>query len=105
MVTPEDGPVQYQWYRSTDGGFAFAAITGATTNAYSVTALTYMTGYRYRCRISGPIGAPAAAENSPLDSQAAILTVTGTGGSGSTDNRFDSTASTMDSTLQSYDGT
>jgi len=105
LVSPEDGPVAYQWYRSTDGGFAFAAITGATTNTYAVTALSYMTGYRYRCRIAGPVGAPAAAENSPLDSQAATLTVTGGGGSGSTDNRFDSTSSTMDSTLQTYDGT
>ena len=106
LVSPEDGPVAYQWYRSTDGGFAFAAITGATTNTYAVTALSYMTGYRFRCRISGPIGAPAAAENSPLDSNAVTLTVTGGGGSGgSTDNRFDSTSSTMDSTLQTYDGT
>ena len=50
--------------------------------------------------------APAAAENSPLDSNAVTLTVTGGGGSGgSTDNRFDSTSSTMDSTLQTFDGT
>ena len=105
LVSPEDGPVAYQWYRSTDGGFAFAAITGATTNTYAVTALSYMTGYRFRCRISGPIGAPAAAENSPLDSNAVTLTVTGGGSGGSTDNRFDSTSSTMDSTLQTYDGT
>ena len=105
MVIPEDGPVSYQWYRSTDGGFAFAVITGATTDTYSLTALPYMTGYRFRCRITGPNGAPVPASNSPLDSQAAILTVTGAGDGGSTDNRFDSTASTMDSTLQSYDGT
>ena len=105
LVSPEDGPVAYQWYRSTDGGFAFAAITGATTNTYAVTALSYMTGYRFRCRISGPIGAPAAAENSPLDSNAVTLTVTGGGSGGSTDNRFDSTSSTMDSTLQTFDGT
>ena len=105
LVSPEDGPVAFQWYRSTDGGFAFAAVTGATTNTYSVTALSYMTGYRYRCRIAGPIGAPQAASNSPLDSNAAILTVAGAGDGGSTDNRFDSTSSTMDSTLQTYDGT
>ena len=105
LVSPEDGPVSFQWYRSTDGGFAFAAVTGATTNAYSVTALSYMTGYKYRCRIIGPIGAPQPASNSPLDSNAATLTVLGGGGSGSTANRFDSTSSTMDSTLQTYDGT
>ena len=64
-----------------------------------------MTGYRYRCRITGPVGAPVQADNSPLDSQAAILTVTGGGDGGSTDNRFDSTLSTFDSTLQTYDGT
>jgi len=105
LVSPEDGPVAYQWYRSTDGGFAFAAVTGATTNTYAVTALSYMTGYKFRCRIAGPIGAPAAATNSPLDSNAVTLTVTGGGSSGNTENRFDSTSSTMDSTTQTYDGT
>ena len=105
LVSPEDLPVAFQWYRSTDGGFAFAAITGATTDTYSVTALSYMTGYKYRCRISGPIGSPVAASNSPLDSNSVTLTVTGTGSGGSTDNRFDSTSSTFDSTLQTYDGT
>ena len=104
-VLPEDGPVAYQWYRSTDGGFAFAAITGATTDTYSVTALSYMTGYKFRCRIAGPVGAPVAASNSPLDSNAVTLTVAGAGDGGSTDNRFDSTSSTMDSTLQTFDGT
>ena len=63
-----------------------------------------MTGYKYRCRIIGPIGGTTAS-NSPLDSQAATLTVLGGGGSGSTANRFDSTSSTLDSTLQTYDGT
>ena len=64
-----------------------------------------MTGYRYRCRISGPIGAPQAAQNSPLDSQPALLTVTGSGSGGDTANRFDSTSSTLDSTSQTFDGT
>ena len=95
----------YQWYKSTDGGYAYAAVTGATTNTISVTALQYMTGYRYRCRITGPVGAPPA-ENSPLDSNAAILTVTGgDGGGSSTANRFESTASGFDSTQQTFDGT
>ena len=105
QVLPENGPIGYQWYRSTDGGFAFAVITGATTNTYSVTALAYMTGYRYRCRITGPLGAPAPASNSPLDSNAVVLTVAGSGGSGNLANRFDSTSSTLDSTAQTFDGT
>jgi len=105
LVSPEDGPVSFQWYRSTDGGFAFAAITGATTDTYSVSALSYMTGYRFRCRIAGPIGAPQQAQNSPLDSQPALLTVTGSGSGGDTANRFDSTSSTLDSTSQTFDGT
>ena len=104
QILPEDGPISYQWYRSTDGGYAFAAVTGATTNTYAVTALAYMTGYRYRCRIAGPVGGEAAT-NSPLDSQAAVLTVTGSGDGGSLANRFDSTQSTMDSTQQTFDGT
>ena len=105
-ITPENGPIAYQWYRSTDGGFAFAAITGATTNSYTLSTLGYMTGYRFRCRIVGPLGSSTLAENSPLDSNAAVLTVTGSGGgSGSTANRFDSTQSTLDSTAQTFDGT
>tara|TARA_B100000427_G_scaffold167776_1_gene139376 strand:- start:7287 stop:8885 length:1599 start_codon:yes stop_codon:yes gene_type:complete len=104
QILPENGPMTYQWYRSTDGGYAFAAVTGATTNTYAVTALAYMTGYRYRCRITGPVGGTAA-QNSPLDSQNAILTVTGSGDGGSLANRFDSTQSTMDSTQQTFDGT
>ena len=104
-ISPENGPIAYQWYRSTDGGFAFAAITGATTNSYTLSTLAYMTGYRFRCRIVGPLGVPTQAENSPLDSNAAVLTVTGSGGGGSTANRFDSTQSTLDSTAQTFDGT
>ena len=105
-IGPENGPIGYQWYRSTDGGFAFAAITGATTNSYTLSTLTYMTGYKFRCRIIGPLGVSQQAENSPLDSNVATLTVTGSGGgSGSTANRFDSTSSTLDSTAQTFDGT
>ena len=63
-----------------------------------------MTGYKYRVRITGPLGAPAA-QNSPLDSNAVTLTVAGQGGGGNLANRFDSTSSTMDSTAQSFDGT
>lgn len=103
-IIPGAGAVAYQWYRSTDGGFAFAAITGATSASYQVTALAYMTGYKYRCRITGPVG-ETAAENSPLDSNAVTLTVTGSSGIGDTANRFDSTSSTFDSTAQRYDGT
>ena len=104
QILPENGPISYQWYRSTDGGFAFAAITGATGTSYSVTALAYMTGYKYRCRIRGPVPQNNA-ENSPLDSNSVTLTVTGSGGGGDLDNRFDSTTSTMDSTIQTFDGT
>ena len=65
-----------------------------------------MTGYRFRCRIIGPLGVSIQSSNSPLDSQAAVLTVAGSGGgSGSTSNRFDSTQGTLDSTAQTFDGT
>jgi len=104
LIIPENGPISYQWYRSTDGGFAFAAITGATSASYSVTALAYMTGYKYRCRIIGPVPANNA-QNSPLDSNQANLTVSGSGGAGNLQNRFDSTSSSFDSTAQSFDGT
>jgi hypothetical protein len=66
-----------------------------------------MTGYRYRCRITGPLGVPSnlTASNSPLDSNISVLTVAGSGGSGNLQNRFDSTLSRYDSTSQRYDGT
>lgn len=107
QILPENGLIGYQWYRSTDGGFAFAAITGATSNTYTITALAYMTGYRYRCRITGPLGVPSnrTASNSPLDSNISVLTVAGGGGGGNLQNRFDSTLSRYDSTSQRYDGT
>lgn len=107
QISPENGPIGYQWYRSTDGGFAFAAITGATSNEYQVTGLAYMTGYKYRVRLIGPLGVPLdrRASNSPLDSNPVTLTVAGSGGGGDTANRFDSTSSTMDSTAQTFDGT
>lgn len=38
-----------------------------------------MTGYRYRCILTGPVGAATPADNSPLASNLAILTVTGSG--------------------------
>jgi hypothetical protein len=38
-----------------------------------------MTGYRYRCVLTGPVGASTQAQNSPLISNLAILTVTGSG--------------------------
>lgn len=104
QILPEDGSIGYQWYRSTDGGFAFAAVTGATSASYSVTALPYMTGYKYRCRIRGPLPQDNAS-NTPLDSNSATLTVTGSGGGGDVANRFDSTSSTFDSTSQTFDGT
>ena len=104
QILPENGSIGYQWYRSTDGGFAFAAVTGATSASYSVTALSYMTGYKYRCRIRGPLPQDNAS-NTPLDSNSATLTVTGSGGGGDVANRFDSTSSTFDSTSQTFDGT
>jgi len=108
VVTSEAATsIGYQWFRSTDGGFAFAAITGATNSTYTITALAYMTGYRYRCRITGPLGVPTnrTASNSPLDSNTAVLTVTGGGDGGSLNNRFDSSSSRFDSTSQRFDGT
>lgn len=114
QVIPDDtsGGVVYQWYKSTDGGFAFAPVTGATTHTISFTALSYMTGYRYRCRISGPrdaIGAvlpiPYNASNSPLDSLQVNLTVSGDSSGGSASNRFDNTQTRLDRTSSSFDAT
>ena len=77
VIEPEDGTKGYQWQVSTDGGFAWANITGANTSIYSVLAQAYMTGYRFRCIVTGPLGESQQASNSPLASNLVILTVTG----------------------------
>ena len=104
QILPENGPISYRWYRSTDGGFAYAQVTGATSNTLTFTALAYMSGYRYKCEIRGPVGAPAPAENSPLMSDVATLTVLG-GGPGQTGADLSFTSSSFDSTTQTFDGT
>ena len=101
-IVPENGPKSYQWFRSTDGGFAYSQLNGATSPTYAFTALSYMTGYKYKLVIEGPVGA-VAATNSPLTTDVATLTVTGTGGS--TNNTFDNTGITLDSTSTSFDQT
>ena len=73
-------------------------------STYAVTAQGYMTGYRYRCELRGPLGAPQAAQNSPLLSSVATLTVTGNEGGGSGAD-FSFTNATFDSTGITFDGT
>ena len=77
VIEPEDGTKGYQWQVSTDGGFAWANITGANSTSYSLVAAAFMTGYRYRCIVTGPLGESQQASNSPLASNLVILTVTG----------------------------
>tara|TARA_B100001250_G_scaffold389390_1_gene388450 strand:- start:239 stop:1819 length:1581 start_codon:yes stop_codon:yes gene_type:complete len=101
-ISPQDGPKTYQWYRSTDGGFAYSTLNGATSSTYQFTALSYMTGYKFKCVVAGPTG-DTPAQNSPLESDVATLTVTGVGGS--TDNTFDNTNATFDSTTSRFDQT
>tara|TARA_B100002019_G_scaffold107149_1_gene92014 strand:- start:13764 stop:15368 length:1605 start_codon:yes stop_codon:yes gene_type:complete len=104
-ISPEDGPKAYQWFRSTDGGFSFAVLTGATNSSYQFTALNYMSGYKFRCEVRGPLGLGITpATNSPLTSDVVTLTVTGIGdGQGDTD--FSSTDSKFDTTTISFDAT
>ena len=61
-----------------------------------------MTGYKFRCVIAGPIG-QTPATNSPLTTEIATLTVTGTGGGTAED--FSSTNLKLDSTQVSFDAT
>jgi len=104
-ISPEDGPKAYQWYRSTDGGFSYAVLTGATDPQYQFTALNYMSGYKYRVEVRGPLGLGVTpAQNSPLTSDVATLVVTGFGdGQGDTD--FSSTDAKFDTTQTSFDAT
>ena len=104
-ISPEDGPKSYQWFRSTDGGFSFAVLTGATASAYTFTALNYMSGYKFRCEVRGPLGLGVTpAQNSPLTSDVATLTVTGFG-DGQGDSDFSSTDTKFDTTTISFDAT
>ena len=78
-IQPEAGTIAYQWQVSTDGGFAWSNLSGDTNSTLTILAVAYMTGYRYRCILTGPVGAATPADNSPLASNLAILTVTGSG--------------------------
>ena len=105
VIEPEDGTKAYQWQVSTDGGFAWANITGANSASYSLIALAYMTGYRFRCIVTGPMGAPVQAQNSPLASNLVILTVTGGTGGTDTSNvlKWDSIVGRFDMTAVPFD--
>lgn len=78
-IQPGQGTIHYQWQVSTDGGFSWANMTGKTQNTLTVYVLGYMTGYRYRCVLTGPVGVTQQAANSPLATNLAILNVTGVG--------------------------
>lgn len=105
VIEPEDGTKGYQWQVSTDGGFAWANITGANSASYSLIALAYMTGYRFRCIVTGPIGGEVQAQNSPLASNLVILTVTGGTGGEDTSNvlKWDSNVGRFDMTAVPFD--
>ena len=78
-IQPQNDTIAYQWQVSTDGGFAWSNLTGNTSATLNINAQPFMTGYRYRCVLTGPVGASTQAQNSPLISNLAILTVTGSG--------------------------
>ena len=78
-IQPQNDTIPYQWQVSTDGGFAWSNMTGETSATLTVSAQPFMTGYRYRCVLTGPVGSSTQAQNSPLISNLAILTVTGSG--------------------------
>ena len=105
VIEPEDGTKAYQWQVSTDGGFAWSNISGANASSYTLVAQAFMTGYRYRCIVTGPIGESQQAQNSPLASNLVILTVTG--GTSQTDTsgvlKWDSSVGKFDMTSIPFD--
>lgn len=45
----------FQWYKSTDGGVTYPAITSATTSSYTGAAVTLSDdGVKYKCKVTGP---------------------------------------------------
>ena len=50
---PAGTALQYQWYRSTDDGKTFTAISGATAATYTSSATTLANdGYQYKCVVT-----------------------------------------------------
>lgn len=103
-IQPGEGTLHYQWQLSTDRGFSWSNLTGKTQTTLTVYTLPYMTGYRYRCIVSGPVGATPA-QNSPLASNLAVLTVTGAGSGVDFGSilQFDSAIGSYDMTPVSFD--
>ena len=59
-VSTSGGGAVYQWQLSTDGGFNYSNISGATSSTYTVSAATTgMNGYRYRVVVSNTCSPPA----------------------------------------------
>ena len=104
-IQPQNDTIAYQWQVSTDGGFAWSNLTGDTSATLTINAQPFMTGYRYRCVLTGPVGASTQAQNSPLISNLAILTVTGSGTSidYSTILKFDTGIGKYDMTPVTFD--
>ena len=67
------GTLSYQWYKSTDSGTTFSAISGATSSTYTTAALTAAnSGTQYRVTVND-----GDCTNTKLTSNAATLTVSG----------------------------
>ena len=77
---PAGTALQYQWYRSTDDGKTFTAISGATEATYTSSATTLKNdGYQYKCAVT-----PQAQGALQTESAVAKLFVREAGDPGST---------------------
>ena len=98
-----NGVTDYQWQISTDNGSSWNSVStgsGGTTYQYTTPAVTNgMSGYQYRCHVTGC--------GSPLDSAAATLTVspTSVGGTATATLTTVCTGSGTTITLTDYTGT
>lgn len=80
VSAPAGTALQYQWYRSTDDGKTFTAISGATEATYTSSATTLKNdGYQYKCAVT-----PQAQGALQAESAVAKLFVREAGDPGST---------------------
>ena len=80
VSAPAGTALRYQWYRSTDDGKTFTAISGATEATYTSSATTLKNdGYQYKCAVT-----PQAQGALQAESAVAKLFVREAGDPGST---------------------
>ena len=100
--------LSYQWQQSADNGQSWPDIDGATNDTYSIEATTIsMSGYQYRCVVTGSGGVSVISQTATLTVQAkpASVPVTGVTLDKTTLELFTGGSETLTATVQPEDAT